>query len=45
VNLILKYADMTKTYGALKGRITLEDGTRLELETPTAFAEDVQIRW
>lgn len=45
VNLILKYADMTKTYGALKGTITLEGGTRIALDTPTAFAEDVQIRW
>lgn len=45
VNLILKYADMTKTYGALEGHVTLDDGTQVTLETPTAFAEDVQIRW
>lgn len=45
VNLIVKYADMAKTYGALKGTITLEDGSTIDLDTPTAFAEDVQIRW
>lgn len=45
VNLILKYADMKKTYGTLKGTVTLDDGTHIDLNTPTAFAEDVRIRW
>jgi hypothetical protein len=45
VNLVLKYADMTKAYGALQGAIRLDDGARVELDTATAFAEDVQIRW
>jgi hypothetical protein len=45
LNLVLKYNTTLKAYGRLRGRIRLPGGETFDLDTPTAFAEEVQIRW
>ena len=45
LNLILKYNKTLKAYGTLHGRIRLSGGEEFNITTPTAFAEEVQIRW
>jgi hypothetical protein len=45
INLVLKYSVLTKAHGGLTGTLRLPDGTVLQVDTPTAFAEEMQIRW